>query len=126
MRCPCRKISEGVDYASCCEPAHTDVVTAASAERLMRARYAAFALGLADFLSRTWHPSTRPADLVLEPGQTWLSLKIIASEEAGDRATVRFVARSKLAGRSHTLTETSRFERVGERWYYVDGDTEAT
>jgi SEC-C motif-containing protein len=41
---------------------------------------------------------------------------------AGDTATVSFVARSKLGGRAHRLQETSRFEREGERWYYVDGD----
>ena len=38
-----------------------------------------------------------------------------------DHATVEFVARSKLAGRAWRLHETSRFERSGGRWYYLDG-----
>jgi SEC-C motif-containing protein len=35
---------------------------------------------------------------------------------------VEFVARYKLNGRAFRLHETSRFERVGGRWLYVDGE----
>jgi SEC-C motif-containing protein len=35
---------------------------------------------------------------------------------------VEFVARNKLGGRAWRHHETSRFERVGGRWLYVDGD----
>jgi SEC-C motif-containing protein len=33
----------------------------------MRSRYSAFALGEAAYLLSTWHPSTRPRALDLEP-----------------------------------------------------------
>ena len=60
--CPCgsRRV-----YEECCEPFHLGAA-APTAEALMRSRYSAFALGLAPYLLRTWHPSTRPASLSLD------------------------------------------------------------
>lgn len=90
----------------------------------MRSRYSAYVLGLVDYLLQTWHPSTRPAALGTDPpGLKWLGLEVRRHELVGkDRATVEFVARSKLAGRAHRLHEISRFVYEGGRWYYVDGD----
>lgn len=93
----------------------------------MRSRYSAYVLGLADYLLQTWHPSTRPATLDLEPGLRWLGLQVWPQAKApttapADTATVRFVARSKLGGRAHRLAETSRFVRENGQWFYVDGD----
>jgi SEC-C motif-containing protein len=88
----------------------------------MRSRYSAFALGLVDYLLATWHTSTRPPALSLEPGTRWLGLEVRAHREDGDSATVEFVARSKQGGRATRLHEISRFVRQGGRWYYVDGD----
>jgi SEC-C motif domain protein len=87
----------------------------------MRSRYAAFALMNADYVLTTWHPSTRPARLDFEPGRTWMLLRIIAHEADGDRATVEFIARSKIAGQMHELHEISRFVRESNHWLYVDG-----
>ena len=39
-------------------------------------------------------------------------------------ATVRFVARTELAGRAHRLVETSRFVLEAGRWFYLDGAME--
>ena len=39
----------------------------ADAQALMRSRYAAYASGDRDWLLATWHPSTRPAQLELDP-----------------------------------------------------------
>lgn len=90
----------------------------------MRSRYAAFVLGLDEYLRATWHPSTRPADLSLhEPGLKWLGLQVRRHTTRDEtHAEVEFVARSKLAGRAHRLHETSRFVREDGRWFYVDGD----
>ena len=89
----------------------------------MRSRYSAYVLGLADYVLDTWHPRTRPP--VIEPDPPalrWLGLEVRRHVPQGeDHATVEFVARSKLGGRAHRLHETSRFERVAGRWYYVDG-----
>lgn len=87
----------------------------------MRSRYAAFALTDTAYLTATWHPSTRPAFIDFTPGQEWLLLRIISAMENGDKATVEFVARSRLGGTSNVLHETSRFVREHQRWFYVDG-----
>jgi SEC-C motif domain protein len=121
MRCPCRKKSETVDYASCCQPRHADEQTPATAEALMRSRYSAFVLEKAAYLSATWHQSTRPAVIDFDAGQKWMALQVIATAANGDAATVTFTARSLIHGQSHLLKETSRFVREGGRWYYVDG-----
>ena len=89
----------------------------------MRSRYSAFVLGLTGYLSATWHPSTRPADLSLEPGVRWLGLEVRSHRQPdGTHATVEFVARSRVAGRGQRLHETSRFVLDNGRWLYLDGD----
>lgn len=121
--CPC---GSGRAYAACCGRWHAGAqhLQAPDAEALMRSRYSAYVLGLADYLLATWHASTRPPSLALnEPGLKWLGLEVKRhAPHDADHATVEFVARSKLGGRAHRLHETSRFLREGGRWYYVDGD----
>jgi SEC-C motif-containing protein len=100
-------------------------VPAPDAEALMRSRYSAYALGLADYLLATWHPDTRPADLTFDeqPPVRWLGLDVKRHEPDGDRAVVEFVARFRQGGgRASRLHETSRFVRETGRWYYVDGE----
>lgn len=121
MRCPCRKKSETTTYAGCCQPYHLGTGVAATPEVLMRSRYAAFALLLADYVSSTWHSSTRPAPFSFTPGQEWQSLQVRASHTWVDDATVEFVARSRIGGTSYVLHEVSRFVREDGRWFYVDG-----
>ncbi len=121
MRCPCRKKSETVAYAGCCQPYHRGVRVAPTAEALMRSRFAAFALKEAAYVRATWHLSTRPATMEFARDQEWQSLQVGASSETGDSATVEFVARSRVGGTSHVLHETSRFVRERGQWFYVDG-----
>ena len=92
----------------------------------MRSRYSAFARQDAAYLLATWHPSTRPAQLALEPGTHWLGLAVRAHRLLDDsRAEVEFVARYRVQGRAVRLHENSRFVREGGRWFYVDGDVRA-
>lgn len=119
--CPC---GSGQRYAACCGPLHAGEQPAASAEALMRSRYSAYVLKLADYLLATWHPSTRPSELDLAADDSkWLGLDVKRHEvQDDDRATVEFVARYRIAGRGHRLHELSRFVREDGRWFYVDGD----
>jgi SEC-C motif domain protein len=121
--CPC---GAPASYAACCGRWHAGPLQlqAPTAEALMRSRYSAYVLGLADYLHDTWHPRTRPAVRApVEPGLRWLGLDVKRHMVIdADHATVEYVARSKLGGRAHRLHETSRFERDDGRWYYVDGD----
>ena len=119
--CPC---GSGTAYAACCGPLH-DGEPPATAEALMRSRYTAYACGRLDHLVRTWHPRTRPPDLTLAPGMTWLGLEVLGASRGGPddvEGTVEFVARFRSAGRDQVQHETSRFERRAGRWVYVDGE----
>ena len=119
--CPCGLPAR---LSACCGRWHAGPLhlLAPDAAALMRSRYSAFVLRRADYLLATWHPSTRPTALDLEPGQRWLGLQVQSHQmQDADHATVAFVARSKLAGRPQVLAETSRFVREDGRWFYVDG-----
>jgi SEC-C motif domain protein len=95
-----------------------------TAEALMRSRYAAYEAGDTEWLLASWHPSTRPATLELEPATKWLGLEVRAHRPIdADHAQVEFVARCRVGGgRAVRLHERSRFVREDGRWYYVDGD----
>lgn len=87
----------------------------------MRSRYAAYATGEADYLFRTWHPSTRPAEVTVDPDVVWRGLRIVdvvAGASDDHVGEVEFTA----AYDDGEMRERSRFERRGGRWTYVDGD----
>ncbi|WP_042723993.1 YchJ family protein [Curtobacterium sp. B18] len=97
---------------------------APTAERLMRSRFSAFALGLPAYLLETWHPSTRPATLELDPAQRWTRLDILSTRAGGPfdaSGTVAFRAWWRTDDERGTLEETSDFVREHGRWSYVDG-----
>ena len=121
LTCPC---GTGKPYAACCGAIHDVRRPAATAVALMRSRYAAFALGLSEYLWRTWHPSTRPATVDLDDDLVWTGL-VIEDSTGGqpwdDAGTVRFTASWTSGRRSGTLRETSRFAFLDGAWVYVDG-----
>ena len=123
LACPC---GSALPHAQCCGRYHAGALHlhAPDAAALMRSRYSAFVLGLADYLLATWHPSTRPGALKLNPpGLKWMGLEVRRhTQPDADHATVEFIARSKLGGRAQRLHEHSRFVREAGRWFYVDGD----
>lgn len=119
--CPC---GSGKAYGACCGRFHGGEA-APTAEALMRSRYCAFVLGLADYLLATWHASTRPErlDLYEEPAPKWLGLEVKCHQQQDEgHAVVEFVARYRVGGRGQRLHETSRFVREDGRWFYVDGE----
>lgn len=126
MPCPC---GSGAPYTACCARWHTGPqrLRAPDAERLMRSRYSAYVLGLREYLLDSWHPRTRPLALQADPpGLRWLGLDVRRHVRLdADHAIVEFIARSKLAGRAHRMHETSRFERVGGCWLYVEAQGQA-
>jgi SEC-C motif-containing protein len=119
--CPC---GSGALYQDCCEPYHLSLA-APSAEKLMRSRYSAYVLGLEEYLLDTWHPSTRPQYLNLANDRTkWLGLEVKRFEPNDESAIVEFIARYKTNDKAEKLHETSRFKRIAQRWFYVDGEFE--
>ncbi|MGK5740463.1 YchJ family protein [Micromonospora sp. URMC 103] len=120
--CPC---GSGRPYGDCCGPLHRGEIDAATAEALMRSRFSAFAMGDVGYLLRTWHESTRPARLDLDPGRRWIRLEIDDTAGGGlldNAGTVAFRAHHRDAGGAGTLAERSRFVRVDGRWVYLDGE----
>jgi SEC-C motif domain protein len=116
--CPC---GSGADYAACCGPLHAGEQEATSAAQLVRSRYAAYVVGDAAYLTRTWHPRTRPAELDVAPDPGWQGLEVLRTDDGreGDPSgEVEFVA-THATGPLH---ERSRFVRRAGRWVYVDGD----
>lgn len=88
----------------------------------MRSRYSAFVVGDRDYLMTTWHGSTRPVALTLDPDIRWTGLEIANAHEADDRAVVEFRARYRERGVAGAQHERSRFVRRAGRWFYLDGD----
>ena len=90
----------------------------------MRARFSAFALGEEAFLLASWHPTTRPASLALDPAIEWRRLRVLATAggtEDDDTGTVEFVAffwhgTHRRHDRQH---ERSAFAREAGAWRYV-------
>ena len=89
----------------------------------MRSRYSAYAMGDEGYLRDSWHPSTRPRSIALDPAIEWVQLEIVASERGGpfdEEGTVEFRAHHERDGLPGVLHEVSRFGRLDRRWVYLD------
>jgi SEC-C motif-containing protein len=120
-RCPC---GTGLPLAECCGRLHDGTATAGTAEQLMRSRYSAFVVGDADYLLATWHPTTRPRALDLDPDVRWTGLDVLATTGGallGAEGTVEFRAHYVRDGAAGSQHENSRFVREGGLWRYLDG-----
>lgn len=120
--CPCLS---GDQYADCCARFHRGEADAPTAEQLMRSRYSAFAVLDADYLLRTWHSSTRPRSVELDPDVQWRRLDILSVSKGGPLDTegvVEFAAHYRSGVERGVQRESSRFVREGKRWYYVAGE----
>lgn len=113
--CPCGLAAA---YDACCGRYIDAGRPAPDPLALMRSRYSAYSLGHVEYLQATWHPSTRPPTLSVDPKARWFRLDIVAAADD----TVEFIARYKSNGKAHRLHERSRFRREAGRWYYLDGD----
>lgn len=98
----------------------------------MRSRYAAFALGLGEYLVRTLaaeHPD-RALDAVTlarelsqaRERQRFLGLRIEEAREDGDRGEVLFFARIFERGKDCSFRERSTFRREDGTWRYEGGE----
>lgn len=120
--CPC---GSGQPDEHCCGPFLAGAAQPPTAESLMRSRYSAFVRNDVEYLRATWHPATRPRELVPDASTQWIGLKILSTEAGGPddgQGSVEFVARYKIQGRAHRLHERSRFVRDAGQWRYLDGE----
>lgn len=118
-RCPC---FSGEMFGACCGPVLAGTAEAPTAEQLMRSRYTAFVVGDVDHLLATWHPSTRPSALDLDPAVRWVRLDVVRRVRGGplDRdGIVEFRAHYRQGSERGELHEVSTFVREDGRWRYV-------
>jgi len=96
-----------------------------TAEALMRSRYTAFVKGNELYLSQTWHPTTRPTQILGDQSNIkWVDLKIINTingKPDDNEGVVEFEARYKSNGKMTKLHEVSRFIKEDAQWFYLDG-----
>lgn len=127
--CPC---GSGSVYGACCAPYHRGAEPE-DAERLMRARFAAFAAGELDFLYRTLHPDhddrRRPKEEVIAHLAEGLSslrykrLDVLDTRPPDEEgvAQVLFLATVWQRGKDLSFVELSSFAHDGEGWRYMFG-----
>lgn len=98
----------------------------------MRSRYAAFALGLGEYLVRTL--ASHHPDRALPPGelardlsrarqrQRFTGLRIVRTASSGDAGQVLFWARIFERGVDRSFGELSSFVREAGGWRYASGE----
>ena len=126
--CPC---TSGRTYGECCEPFLSGKSQPSTAEALMRARYTAYAVGQVEYVAGTDDPGSREkfdraAAEAWSSKSEWIGLEVIDKEAGGandQEGVVEFAAHFKLAGKSQTHRERSRFKRIEGKWHYIDGET---
>lgn len=92
----------------------------------MRSRYVAYTQTNNDYLLKTWHVSTRPAEqLPAVQGIDWRSLTILRTEQGQENDShgiVEFRAKCRVDGEAAGVDEASEFLKEDDGlWYYVDG-----
>ena len=85
--CPC---SSELSYADCCEPLHTNVKKAETAEALMRSRYSAHVKVIVPYIIDTFHPEIRDRydEQVIYSWAAytaWKRLEIVSTEAGGPK-----------------------------------------
>lgn len=97
----------------------------------MRSRYSAFIAKNADYLLATWHPATRPEELMMDDGLRWLRLDILDTQGGSlfetegvveFRAHYRSIPQGDEPAERGMLHERSRFIRRDGDWVYMDGE----
>lgn len=121
--CPCQS---GKTYIQCCGPYLHGTRIAETAEQLMRSRYCAYYFNDWSYLGKTWHPSQRPDTLEPNGEETivWLGLQIIATHKgkaSHQQGLVEFQAHYQIKNKISVLHEISRFKKIRQHWFYVDG-----
>ena len=120
---PC-SCGSGLDFAVCCEPIITGKQPAATAEKLMRARFTAHVANANEFLHKSYLPSSRHP-YVEEPDTAplpWTRLVIHSHEPEvkPNVSNVEFTAFFKADdGSEGTLQEKSEFHRINGNWIFA-------
>lgn len=126
--CPCH--SEKI-YSNCCAPFHKGEKRPNTALELMKSRYSAYALGLADYIIKTTHPlhpeykrdqdQWRAEIQHFSKETIFENLIILAFEAKENEAVVTFQAILKQRNIPSSFQEKSYFILVNKEWLYRSG-----
>jgi SEC-C motif-containing protein len=128
LLCPCKSQKQ---YSDCCEPFHLGKAPDTALE-LMRSRYSAYAMHLADYIMQTTHKDNlsyksphseerRKEILEFSKATDFVGLKILEFIDGENEAYVTFTAYLKQGGKDVSFTEKSYFVRVQNQWLYKEG-----
>jgi SEC-C motif domain protein len=128
LAAPCRCHSQ-LAYAVCCAPAHAGASSASTAVKLMRSRYSAYALHLADYLFDTLdsrHPDRQASRAEFKArsvskGITYTNLAIWEADEDLASPEVLFYAELRAKTEDMSFAELSYFSKHNGKLYYHDG-----
>lgn len=127
--CPC---GASKTYKLCCQKYHSGQ-NPKSAQLLMRSRYCAFVKGEIDYIVKTTHPEhpAKQGNIAkwrrelqdFSKSTQFKGLKILDAPESGTSnfATVTFSVDLIQQGQQAGFTEKSSFEKINNRWLYLDG-----
>ena len=122
MKCPCHS---GLNYDLCCGPYHKNIRSPETPLELMRSRYSAYALDLADYIIKTTHPKSPLHEKIRS---TWISSIHEFHEttkfqgliiESSDETHVTFHAILSTSGKDTSFREKSLFAKSNDHWCYI-------
>ena len=116
-------------YSNCCEIAHVNILQVDTAEALMRSRYTAFVKANINYLSKSWHSTTRPTSknelgeiLDWTASVIWERLEIVNTTKGtafDTEGTVEFKAYYFEGVHLKCIHENSYFSKEEGYWVYV-------
>lgn len=118
-------------YDQCCQPFHYKKNFPETPELLLRSRYSAYALALADYIVDT----TDPTGPVYEPNiEHWKSsiiefsksvlfqgVEVLSENSDQEKGEITFIAHLTQQGRNVSFRETSQFTKHKGKWVYRQG-----
>lgn len=124
--CPC---GSGSSYSECCEPIISGVLTAQTAEQLMRARYSAYVFAKMDFIFESTHPEycegyDHAGTKEWAESAEWLGLEIISTNKGTSDDSigeVEFIARFSEKGEKREHHEAGQFKKKDGNWLFTEG-----
>ncbi len=114
--CPC---CSKKPYAECCKPYHEGMFPE-NALKLMRSRYSAYALSLAEYIIATAKvpPKSKKEILEFSEHTHFDNLTILEFIDGEKEAYVTFKAHLTQSGKDVSFTEKSSFIKEGGKWFY--------
>ena len=129
--CPCGSTKK---YKKCCKTFHDKIIFPKTALELMKSRYSAYATSNAKYIIETTHKDNPDFtdnikewenDILIFCNNTkFIGLEILEFIDDENESFVKFKANMIQQGNDVSFVEKSRFLKVDEKWFYVDGKFE--